>query len=141
MATRTAKAEWKGTLKEGAGTMALGSGAFEGAYDFKSRFEGSGGANPEELIAAAQAGCFSMQLSANLEEAGNTPESIQTDAKVSLRMGEDGPYIARIVLTTRGRVPGIDEAAFREAAEDAKDNCIVSKVLDVPTELELTLES
>ena len=141
MATRTANAEWQGTLKEGTGTMALGSGAFEGAYDFKTRFEGSGAANPEELIAAAHAGCFSMQLSANLEQAGHPVESVRTEAKVSLRMGDEGPYIAGIVLSTRGRVPGVDEAAFREAAEDAKDNCIVSRALDVPMDLDATLES
>jgi len=121
--------------------MALGSGAFEGAYDFKTRFEGSGAANPEELIAAAHAGCFSMQLSANLEQAGHPVESVRTEAKVSLRMGDEGPYIAGIVLSTRGRVPGVDEAAFREAAEDAKDNCIVSRALDVPMDLDATLES
>jgi osmotically inducible protein OsmC len=120
--------------------MALGSGALEGAFTYKSRFEEGDGTNPEELIGAAEAGCFTMQLSASLANAGHPVESVETDAEVSLRTSDEGPYIAGIKLSTRGRVPGIDEAAFREAAEEAKAGCIVSRALDVPIELEATLE-
>ena len=108
MAARTANALWEGSINEGRGQMSLGSGAFEGNYSFQSRFEeGENGTNPEELIAAAHAGCFSMALSLVLGEGGNEPESIQTQAKVSLR-NLDGhrPTITKIALTTRARVPG-----------------------------------
>jgi osmotically inducible protein OsmC len=130
MAARTANALWEGSLKEGRGQMALGSGAFEGTYSFKSRFEeGENGTNPEELIAAAHAGCFSMALALALGEGGNEPESIQTTAKVSLRNLDAGPTITKIALTTRGRVPGLDEADFQKAAEAAKESCVVSRAL------------
>ena len=141
MATRTAKAHWQGSLEEGDGTMALGTGAYEGRYTYKSRFEEGEGTNPEELLAAAEAGCFTMALSLILGAGGNPPESLSTDARVSLRASDEGPYISRVVVSTRGRVPGIDEAAFREAAETAGKTCIVSRALDVPIEVEATLES
>jgi lipoyl-dependent peroxiredoxin len=128
MATRTATAQWNGTLKEGNGTMAGGSGGFEMPFTYESRFEGEG-ANPEELIGAALAGCFSMQVSAALAEAGTPVESVRTEAKVQLRMGEEGPYVASIALTARGRVAGLDDAAFKEAAETAKSGCIISRAL------------
>ncbi|MGH2948469.1 MAG: OsmC family peroxiredoxin [Solirubrobacteraceae bacterium] len=128
MATRTATAQWNGTLKEGNGTMAGGSGGFEMPFTYKSRFEGEG-ANPEELIGAALAGCFSMQVSTDLAEAGTPVESVRTEARVQLRMGDEGPYIASIALTARGRVPGLDDAAFKAAAETAKSGCIVSRAL------------
>ena len=111
--------------------MSLGSGAFEGGCSFQSRFgEGENGTNPEELIAAAHAGCFTMALSLILGEAGNTPESLQTQARVTLRNLEDtGPTITKIALTTRGRVPGIDDDAFKQAADKAKETCVVSRAL------------
>ena len=129
MPTRRAEAEWKGDLKGGQGTMALGSGAYRGAYSFGSRFEEAGGTNPEELIGAALAGCFSMALSAALGRGGHTPESVATQAKVHLEKVGEGFGITRIELATEARVPGIDEAAFQETAEGAKKNCPVSKAL------------
>jgi len=129
MPIRTSSAEWKGTLKEGAGTMKLASGAFEGPYTFSSRFESGKGTNPEELIGAAHAGCFSMFLAALLTEAGFPPKSIRTTAAVHL---EAGPTIARIELATEASVPGIDAQAFQGHAEAAKRNCPVSKALAGP---------
>ena len=126
---RTATAEWKGTLKEGAGTMSLGSGAFTGSYTFKSRFEDGEGTNPEELIGAAEAGCFTMQLSNMLAEAGFPVDSVNTEAKVSIRNIDGLPTIASIALTTVGRVPNVDEEQFRELANQAKDGCIISRSL------------
>jgi len=143
MAARTANALWEGSLKEGRGQMALGSGAFEGNYSFQSRFEeGENGTTPEELIAAAHAACFSMELSVALGEAGSEPESIQTQAKVSLRNLDSGPAITKIALTTRARVPGMDEQAFQKAASAAKDGCLVSRALAGVEEITLdaTLE-
>ena len=129
MATRTSSAEWKGTLKEGAGTMKLASGAYEGPFTFASRFESGKGTNPEELIGAAHAGCFSMFLSALLTQAGFTPTRIRTTASVHL--GE-GPTINLIELNTEAEVPNLTEAAFLEHAEAAKKNCPVSKALAGP---------
>jgi lipoyl-dependent peroxiredoxin len=129
MATRKASAQWRGNLKEGDGTMALGSGAWEGPYTFKSRFEEGQGTNPEELIGAALAGCFTMQVSHALAEAGTTPESVQTEASVQIRNIDGLPTISEINLVTRGRVPGLDEAAFQEAANVAKEGCIISRSL------------
>jgi osmotically inducible protein OsmC len=123
--------------------MAFGSGAFEGAYSAKSRFEEGEGTNPEELIAAAHAGCFSMALSLVLGGAGHEPESIETEAEVSIQKAGDGFEINRIALTTSGRVPGIDEEEFRRHAEAAKQGCPVSKALAAVPEitLEARLES
>jgi osmotically inducible protein OsmC len=129
MAVRTSSAEWKGTLKEGAGTMKLGSGAYEGPFTFASRFESGPGTNPEELIGAAHAGCFSMFLSALLTGAGFTPTRIHTTATVHL--GE-GPTITLIELNTEAEVPGLTEAGLTEHAEAAKKNCPVSKALAGP---------
>lgn len=129
MAVRNATAEWKGTLREGAGSMKLGSGAYEGSFTFASRFESGAGTNPEELIGAAQAGCYSMFLSALLTKAGFTPTRIATTATVHLT---DGPTISLIELNTEAEVPGLDEAAFLEHAEAAKKNCPVSKALAGP---------
>lgn len=129
MAVRTSSAEWKGSLKEGAGTMKLGSGAYEGPFTFASRFESGQGTNPEELIGAAHAGCFSMFLSALLTKEGFTPTRIQTTATVHL--GE-GPAINLIELSTEAEVPNLTEAAFIEHAESAKKNCPVSKALAGP---------
>ena len=144
MAARTANALWEGSINEGRGQMSLGSGAFEGNYSFKSRFEeGENGTNPEELIAAAHAGCFSMALSLVLGQGGNEPESIQTQSKVTLRNLEDtGPTITKITLKSTGRVPGIDQETFQKAAETAKESCVISRALAAVPEvvLEATLE-
>ena len=126
MATRNAEAIWTGTLKEGKGSLKLGSGAFEGAYTWASRFEDAPGTNPEELIGAAQAGCYSMFLSALLTKAGYPPTWIHTSVKVHL---EAGPTITVIELETIAEVPGLDEKNFLEQAEAAKKNCPVSKAL------------
>lgn len=129
MAIRHADAEWKGTLKEGSGHMALGSGSYKGPFSFVSRFENGAGTNPEELIGAAHAGCFSMALSAGLGRVGITPNSIRTSSKVHLGTTDAGPTITRIELDVEGDVPGIDQAAFQEHAETAKKTCIVSRAL------------
>ncbi|NMF85866.1 OsmC family protein [Nodosilinea sp. P-1105] len=137
MAIRTSSAEWKGTLQDGGGTMKLGSGGYEGPFTFKSRFESGSGTNPEELIGAAHAGCFSMFLSALLTEAGFTPTRVATTAKVHL--GE-GPTITLIELNTQAEVPGLAEAEFKQHAEAAKQDCPVSKALAGPDiKLEATL--
>jgi osmotically inducible protein OsmC len=134
MAIRTSSAEWKGTLKEGAGTMKLGSGAYEGPYTFASRFENGRGTNPEELIGAAHAGCFSMFLAALLTGAGFLPERIATTAKVHLGAG---PTITLIELNTQAEVPNLTEADLQKHADEAKKNCPVSKAL---TGLEVKLQ-
>ena len=129
MAIRSSSAEWKGTLKEGAGTMKLGSGAYEGPFTFASRFESGPGTNPEELIGAAHAGCFSMFLAALLTNAGYKPVRIATSARVHLGAG---PTITLIELTTQAEVPGLSEAGLQEHAEAAKKGCPVSKALAGP---------
>jgi osmotically inducible protein OsmC len=140
MPARTATARWQGGLRDGNGTMRLGSGAFEGQYSFSSRFEEGTGTNPEELIGAAHAGCFSMALSAGLEGAGYPPTSVETTAKVHLVPADGGFRISRIDLTTAADVPGIEPSAFQEAAETAKANCPVSKALaGVDIQLEASL--
>src|SRR6266536_5975451 len=125
MATRTGAAVWEGTLKEGKGTMKLGSGAFEGPYSFSSRFEEGKGTNPEELIGAAEAGCFSMALSANLEKAGHPAKRISTTATVKLEMVGGGPEIKTIDLKSVAEVPGIAEPKFGVRAEHSKKTCPV----------------
>lgn len=129
MPTRSSSAQWSGNLARGNGTMSLGSGAFEGSYSFASRFESGDGTNPEELIAAAHAGCFSMALSVVLGDQGHTADSITTDAKVKFEQQGEGWAITGIELTTVGKVPGMDEDAFVKAAEAAKENCPVSVAL------------
>lgn len=129
MAKRSSEAQWQGSLKEGQGTMKLGSGAFEGAYSFPSRFESGDGTNPEELIAAAHAGCFSMALSAGLGKVGYTPTRIHTTATVHLEPVDGGFGITRIDLVTEAEVPEISETDFQAQALGAKENCPVSKVL------------
>jgi lipoyl-dependent peroxiredoxin len=145
MAARTANAMWEGSTQDGRGEMSLGSGAFQGAYSFDSRFgEGDNGTNPEELIAAAHAGCFTMALSLVLTQAGTVPDSLQTSARVSVRNLEDtGPTITKVTLKTTGKVPGIDQQAFQKAAEQAKETCLVSRALAGVKEmpLEATLET
>ncbi len=127
MPTRTAKAAWKDTVSKGSGAVELGSGAFKGTYSYGSRFEDAKGTNPEELIGAAHAGCFSMAFSLELENAGYTPVSIATQAKVHLNAEELS--ISRIDLTTEAQVEGIDDAEFQKIAEAAKGGCPVSKAL------------
>ncbi|MDR7522777.1 MAG: OsmC family protein [Armatimonadota bacterium] len=129
MAIRTASAVWNGTLKEGSGRMRLGSGAFDGPFTFASRFEEGPGTNPEELVGAAHAGCFSMYLSALLTKAGYAPTQIRTAARVHL--GE-GPRITLIELETEAEVPGVDEKTFLEHVAHAKANCPVSLALTGP---------
>ncbi len=129
MAVRTAEAVWEGDLMQGKGTMKLSSGAFEGAYSFASRFEEGPGTNPEELIGAAHAGCFSMALSAGLARAGYTPKRIHTTARVHLNKVDGGFKITKIELNTEAEVPGIDEKTFLEHAEAAKAGCPVSQAL------------
>ena len=129
MPVRTADAQWEGGLQDGKGTMRFGSGAFEGQYSFASRFEEGTGTNPEELIAAAHAGCFSMALSGGLSRAGHVPNRVHTTAKVHLEKGDAGFRISTIELETEADVPGIDAAAFQEAAAAAKAGCPVSQAL------------
>jgi lipoyl-dependent peroxiredoxin len=137
MAVRKAEAEWTGNLREGKGRVKLGSGAYEGEYSFVSRFEEGKGTNPEELIGAAHAGCFSMALSAGLTKAGLSPKRIHTTAQVHLEKVGEGFEITRIELDTEAEVPGVDEKAFLEHAENAKKGCPVSKAL-AGTKINLT---
>jgi osmotically inducible protein OsmC len=129
MSTRTGSAIWEGSLKEGKGTMKLGSGAFEGAYSFASRFENAPGTNPEELIGAAEAGCFSMALSLGLSKAGFSPKRISTTADVQIEKVGDGFKITSIDLKTEAEIVGIDEQTFIEHAEATKKTCPVSLAL------------
>jgi len=129
MATSNAVAIWEGKLKDGKGSFKAQSGVFSGSFSFGTRFEGKKGSNPEELIAAAHAGCYSMALSSALEKAGHPATRIETRAAVSLEMVDGAPKITKSVLDVRGKVDGIDQAAFEQAAEGAKKNCPVSKAL------------
>jgi osmotically inducible protein OsmC len=138
MPVRTAEAQWEGPLQGGKGVMRLGGGAFEGPYSFASRFEDGTGTNPEELIAAAHAGCFSMALSGALGRAGHDPTRVHTTANVHLEKQEAGFRIVRIDLHTEAEVPGIDAEKFQEVAQTAKATCPVSVVL---AGAEITLEA
>jgi osmotically inducible protein OsmC len=129
MPVRTGEAEWKGNLIEGQGRMKLGSGAYEGPFSFRSRMENGPGTNPEELIGAAHAGCFSMAFSYQLASAGFTPKRVHTKANVRFDKVESGFSISQIALETEAEVPGISEAKFQELAESAKSGCPVSKAL------------
>src|SRR5688572_14382962 len=143
MPTRSATAHWTGDLAGGNGTMEMGGGAWSGPYSAKSRFEEGDGTNPEELIAAAHAGCFSMAFAHELAQAGHAPESVETTAEVHLNPADGGFAINRIDLTTRARVPGIDEDEFQRIGEAAKAGCPVSKALAAVPEITLdaTLEA
>ena len=133
---RTATAHWEGDLRSGTGSMRLGSGAFEGPFSFRTRFENAPGTNPEELLGAAHAGCFSMALSNELAKAGKPPKSVDTKAAVHL----EGLTITRIDLTTRVAAPGLADAELQAMADGAKTNCIVSRALAaVPITLQATL--
>lgn len=138
MAVRDASAKWEGTLQEGFGVIKLGSGAFEGKYSFSTRFEDGAGTNPEELLGAAHAGCYSMALNAALGRAGFTPNYVNTTAKVHLVKGDAGLAITRIDLITEAEIPGIDEATFMEHANTAKETCIISRALAA---VEMTLSA
>ncbi len=139
MPVRNANAKWEGDLEERPRFDAASAAApYEGQYSFSTRFENGKGTNPEELIAAAHAGCFSMALANGLTQAGHAPTKVETTAKVHLEKGEAGFGIPKIELVTEAVVPGIDEAKFRELAETAKKNCPVSKVLAAA---EITLDA
>jgi len=139
MSVRSASAVWKGTLKEGKGTISTESGVLKDAqYSFSSRFEEGIGSNPEELIAAAHAGCFSMALSAQLTGANLPPESIETTAAVTLEKTDAGPTVTKIHLTTKAKVPGADKAKFDELAGNAKKGCPISRLLAAA---EITLDA
>jgi lipoyl-dependent peroxiredoxin len=137
VSVRNAEAVWEGGLRDGRGKLKLGSGAFEDPYTYQSRFEDEAGTNPEELIGAALAGCFSMFLSAVLGKAGFTPRTIRTSAKVHLETVGGGPAVTKIELDTRADIPGIDETTFLEKAQTAKAGCPVSRSL-AGTEIVLT---
>lgn len=140
MPKRKAEAVWSGDLKSGKGTMKFGSGAFEGMYSFASRFEDGTGTNPEELIGAAHAGCYSMALSNELASAGFDPKSVKTDATVTLETVEGNPTISTILLKVNADIPEIDDEEFQEYAEGAKKNCPVSRALaGVNIKLDATL--
>ncbi len=138
MPVRRANAEWKGDLTSGTGTLSTESGAVQGRYSFSSRFEEGEGTNPEELIGAAHAGCFSMALAAGLSRSGHTPDSVETEASVHLTKGDAGFSITRIDLNTVVHVEGIDDATFQEHAEAAKKGCPVSGALSA---IEIRLEA
>lgn len=131
MIVRNASGVWEGNLTEGKGVVKLGSGAFQGPYSFTSRFENGKGTNPEELLGAAHAGCFSMALAHGLAEAGFKPKRISTNAKVTLSKVGEGFEITEIELDTEAEVPGIDNGTFQKYAEDTKINCPVSKAIAV----------
>ena len=140
MPVRRSDAEWRGSLQDGEGTMRMAGGAYEGQYNFGSRFEEGVGTNPEELIAAAHAGCFSMKLSGDLGKAGHTPTAVRTTAQMHIDKGDAGFSITRIELETEAEVPGIDPEEFQRIAEGSKTACPVSQALaSVPIELTATL--
>lgn len=142
MAERKATAEWKGNLMEGQGRMALGSGAFEGSFSFNTRMGDEPGTNPEELIAAALAGCYSMALNATLEKQGKPADHVSTGAVVHFGKDDAGFAIRGIDLETKAAVPGISEEDFRQVAESVKETCPVSKALAaVPIRLKASLEN
>ena len=129
MATRNGSAQWRGDLRNGDGDLTVGDGVFKGSYSFSSRFEEGEGTNPEELIAAAHAACFSMWLANIMADHGHPAEWVRTTATVHLGQTDAGPAIQRVDLDTEGRVPGIDQAHFAEHAEQAKTDCVVSRAL------------
>ncbi len=139
MPARHSTAKWTGGHKDGSGTMKLGGGAWEGSYSFPSRFEDGTGTNPEELLGASHAGCFSMALSAGLGKAGFSPKSVETKATVHLNPVDGGFGITKIELETVAEVPGIDEEKFQEIAAGAKAGCPISKAL-AATEITLNAQ-
>jgi osmotically inducible protein OsmC len=143
MATRNGSAVWRGDLDSGEGRITVGNGHYEGPYSFKSRFEDGEGTNPEELLAAAEAGCFTMALSLMLGNEGHAPEELNTDARAVLRNVDGVPTITGMQVKTRGRVPGIDQETFQRLAEEAKKTCVISRAIAGVDEitLEATLET
>jgi osmotically inducible protein OsmC len=140
MPVRQSEAEWKGTLREGAGRMKLGKGGYEGSYSFASRFEDGAGTNPEELLGAAHAGCFSMALAGAITAAGHKPTRVHTVAKVSIEKVGEGFGVTKIELVCDAEVPGLDAAAFAKLADGAKSGCPISKALAAtPITLQATL--
>jgi osmotically inducible protein OsmC len=140
MAIRLATARWNGSLKEGSGTFTVQSGAVEGAYTWGARFGDDPGTNPEELVGAAHAACYSMALSSNLGKAGYTPERIDTTARVHFEQGDAGFSIVRIELTTAASVPGVTDEEFQQVARTTKDTCPISRALaSVPVDVNATL--
>lgn len=137
MPIRTASARWEGTLTEGSGTVRTGKGGLSGNYSFKSRFEEGEGTNPEELIGAAHAGCFSMAFAKGLTEAGFPPTAVETTAAVRLEKTDAGMTVTRIELDSTGQVPDIDEAEFQKLAEAAKAGCPISRLLSPGVEITL----
>ncbi|MCY1141284.1 OsmC family protein [Actinoplanes sp. Pm04-4] len=138
MPIRSATARWQGNLTEGSGSIKTGKGGIQGNYSFKSRFEEGEGTNPEELIGAAHAGCYSMAFSKALADAGFTPTSVETVAKVHLDKTDAGFSVTRIDLETQGDVPGVDDGTFQKIAEDAKANCPISRLLSPGAEITLS---
>jgi osmotically inducible protein OsmC len=138
MAIRSASARWEGTLTEGSGTIRTGQGGYQGNYSFKSRFADGEGTNPEELIGAAHAGCYSMALNLGLTQGGYTPNSVETTANVHLDKVDDKQTVTRIDLVTKGDVPGLDEAEFQKFAEATKEQCIISRLLAPGVEITLS---
>jgi osmotically inducible protein OsmC len=138
MTARNGKAEWHGSAESGSGTITVGDGMFEGAYSYESRFGEAAGTNPEQLLAAAHSGCFTMALANGLSAAGHPPESLRTNARVQLRNRDGAITLARIDLETDGDVPGIDEREFQAYAEAAKRDCPVSRALAGIPEITLT---
>jgi osmotically inducible protein OsmC len=133
---RQAKAKWEGGLKDGKGTFSAGPG-IDGQYNFSSRFENGPGSNPESLLGAAHAACFSMALSVGLERAGTPATSVETDATVTIEKLDAGFTVTKVRLVTRGKVPGLDQAAFQKAAEGAKAGCPISRALNPSIQIEL----
>ena len=140
MITRKSSAKWTGELKTGNGHLRLGSGAFEGKYSFGTRFEGDSGTNPEELVAAAHAGCYSMAFNVMMAKEGFTAEYVDTTAEVQMDKVGPGMEIVGVKITTKAKVPSISAEKFQELAENARQNCIISKALRVPLTLHATLE-
>jgi lipoyl-dependent peroxiredoxin len=138
MTVRNGSADWRGDLKNGSGTVTVGNGVFQGAYSFGTRFGEDAGTNPEQLIAAAQAACFTMALAASLSSAGHKPESLHTNAVVHLRNINGAPTLARLDIDTEGYVPGIGEQQFQRFAEEAKTSCAVARALAGIPEIVLT---
>lgn len=137
MAIRNASARWTGTLTEGTGVLRTGKGGYEGPYSFSSRFEEGEGTNPEELIGASLAGCFSMALSKALTDGGHPPTSVETSAAVNFDKSDAGWSVTYIALDTAGDVPGMDEEEFVKTAEQAKANCPISRLLAPGVEIAL----
>ena len=138
MATRNGSAEWKGDLQSGGGTVTVGDGAWTGNYSFKSRFEDGEGTNPEELLAAAHAGCFTMAMSLFLTTQGHPPDKLNTTVKTTLRQVDNAPTITKAEIAVTGSVPGVDQDQFQQFAEQAKEQCVISRALAGVQEMTVT---